>query len=175
MARTARSERVPVKMRAKFEDIVALTDEFCQERLNEEYRQLVREATAALCRKRPSPLVRGRIDIWACGIVLAVGSVNFLYDRSQYPHLSSAEVCDGFGVKNSTASNKSRVIRDELGMRPLDMDWCLPSLLDRHPLAWLIEVNGLLVDARYAPKEVQEIAFEKGFIPYIPGEKQDIH
>ena len=44
-------------MRAKFEDIVALTDEFCQERLNEEYRQVVREATAALCRKRPSPLV----------------------------------------------------------------------------------------------------------------------
>ena len=175
MARTARSERVPVKMRAKFEDIVALTDEFCQERLNEEYRQVVREATAALCRKRPSPLVRGRIDIWACGIVLAVGSVNFLYDRSQDPHLSSAEVCDGFGVKNSTASNKSRVIRDELGMRPLDLDWCLPSLLDRHPLAWLIEVNGLLVDARYVPKEVQEIAFEKGFIPYVPGEKQDIH
>ena len=174
MARTARSERVPVKMRAKFEDIVALTDEFCQERLNEEYRQVVREATAALCRKRPSPLVRGRIDIWACGIVLAVGSVNFLYDRSQDPHLSSAEVCDGFGVKNSTASNKSRVIRDELGMRPLDLDWCLPSLLDRHPLAWLIEVNGLLVDARYVPKEVQEIAFEKGFIPYVPGEKQDI-
>ena len=92
------------------------------------YRQVVREATAALCRKRPSPLVRGRIDIWACGIVLAVGSVNFLYDRSQDPHLSSAEVCDGFGVKNSTASNKSRVIRDELGMRPLDLDWCLPSL-----------------------------------------------
>ena len=175
MARTARSERVPVKMRAKFEDIVAITDEFCQERLNEEYRQVVREATAALCRKRPSPLVRGRIDIWACGIVLAVGSVNFLYDRSQDPHLSSAEVCDGFGVKNSTASNKSRVIRDELGMRPLDLDWCLPSLLDRHPLAWLIEVNGLLVDARYVPKEVQEIAFEKGFIPYVPGEKQDIH
>ena len=175
MAKTARSERVPVKMRAKFEDIVALTDEFCQERLNEEYRQVVREATAALCRKRPSPLVRGRIDIWACGIVLAVGSVNFLYDRSQDPHLSSAEICDGFGVKNSTASNKSRVIRDELGMRPLDLDWCLPSLLDRHPLAWLIEVNGLLVDARYVPKEVQEIAFEKGFIPYVPGKKQDIH
>ena len=63
MARTARSERVPLKMREKFDEIVALTDEFCHERLNDEYRQLVREATAALCRKRPSPLMRGRIDI----------------------------------------------------------------------------------------------------------------
>ena len=171
MARTARSERVPNKMRPKFDDIVALTDEFCQERLNEEYNRLVREATAALCRKRPSPLARGRIDIWACGIVLAVGWANFLGDRSQDPHLSSAEVCDWFGVKQSTAGNKSSVIRDALKMRRLDIDWCLPSRLDRHPLAWIVEVNGLVVDVRHMSREVQEIAFEKGFIPYIPGEE----
>ena len=158
-------------MRAKFDEIVTLTDKFCHKHLNDEYRQLVREATAALCRKRPSPLTRGRIDIWACGIVLAVGSVNFLHDRSQDPHLSSAEVCDAFGVKQSTASNKSTVVRDALGIRPFDTDWCLPSRLGKHPLAWLIQVDGLLVDARYAPREIQEIAFEKGFIPYIPGER----
>ena len=171
MARTARSERVPLKMRTKFDEIVVLTDKFCNERLNDEYRQLVREATAALCRKRPSPLAKGRIDIWACGIVLAVGSVNFLHDRSEDPHVSSSEVCDAFGVKQSTAGNKSRTIRDALDMGQFDPNWCLPSRLDKHPLAWLIQVNGLMVDARYAPREVQEIAFEKGFIPYIPGER----
>ena len=171
MARTARSERVPLKMRTKFDEIVVLTDKFCNERLNDEYRQLVREATAALCRKRPSPLAKGRIDIWACGIVLAVGSVNFLHDLSQDPHVSSSEVCDTFGVKQSTAGNKSRTIRDALDMGQFYPNWCLPSRLDKHPLAWLIEVNGLLVDARYAPREIQEIAFEKGFIPYIPGER----
>ena len=171
MARTARSERVPLKMRTKFDEIVVLIDKFCNERLNDEYRQLVREATAALYRKRPSPLAKGRIDIWACGIVLAVGSVNFLHDRSEDPYLSSAGVCDAFGVKQSTAGNKSRTIRDALDMRPFDPDWCLPSRLDKHPLAWLIQVNGLMVDARYAPRKVQEIAFEKGFIPYIPGER----
>ena len=63
MARRARSERVPNNMKAKFEEITALTDSFCAENLNEEYGQLSREATAALCRKRPSPLTRGRADI----------------------------------------------------------------------------------------------------------------
>ena len=150
MARTARSERVPIKMRPKFDEIVALTDKFCDELLNDEYRQLVREATAALCRKRPSPLTRGRIDIWACGIVLAVGSVNFLHDRSEEPYLSSAEVCDAFGVKQSTAGNKSRDVRNALGMRQFDPDWCLPSLIDKNPVAWLIQVDGLVIDARYA-------------------------
>ena len=127
MARAARSERVPTMMKSTFDDIRTLTDPFCLEWLNEEYRQLVREAAAALCRKRPSPLVRGRIDIWACGIVLAVGSVNFLHDRSQDPHLSTADVCGQFGVKQSTGSNKASLIRDTLNMRPMDVDWCLTS------------------------------------------------
>jgi hypothetical protein len=29
-------------------------------------------------------------------------------------------------------------------------------------------VNGYLVDLRTMPREVQEIAFEKGLVPYIP-------
>ena len=49
-------------MRARFDEIVALTDQVCGEYLDEEYAQLVRYATAALCRKRPSPLERGRVD-----------------------------------------------------------------------------------------------------------------
>jgi hypothetical protein len=30
-------------------------------------------------------------------------------------------------------------------------------------------VNGLIVDARYVPRQIQEEAFRKGLIPYIPG------
>jgi hypothetical protein len=32
----------------------------------------------------------------------------------------------------------------------------------------MAEVNGLLVDLRTMPREVQEAAFAKGIIPYIP-------
>ena len=157
-------------MRAKFEEITALTDPFCAERLNDEYAQLVREATAALCRKRPSPLTRGRTDIWACGIVLAIGHANFLGDSSQDPHMRSADVCDAFGVKQTTGTNKGAVVRDMLDIGRLDPDWYLPSRLESNPLIWLIEVNGLPVDACQLPREIQEIAYDKGFIPYIPDE-----
>jgi len=67
-------------MRAKFDEIMALVGQVCEEYLDEEYAQLARYATAALARKRPSPLARGRVDIWACGIVYALGTVNFLFD-----------------------------------------------------------------------------------------------
>jgi hypothetical protein len=34
----------------------------------------------------------------------------------------------------------------------------------------MLSVNGMIVDIRSMPREAQEIAFEKGLIPYIPGD-----
>ena len=45
-------------------------------------------------------------------------------------------------------------------------------MVDQNPLVWMAEVNGLLVDLRDMPREVQEIAFEKGMIPYIPADRE---
>jgi len=40
-------------------------------------------------------------------------------------------------------------------------------------ISWMAEVNGLLVDLRTMPREVQEVAFANGIIPYIPADGQD--
>ena len=58
-----------------------------------------------------------------------------------------------------------------LNTHQLDPKWSLPSLLDANLLVWMAEVNGILVDLRQAPREVQEIAFNKGMIPYIPADR----
>lgn len=166
-----RSESVPAAMRPTYAAIVALTDLFCQQYLNEEYGTLCRELAAVLARKRPSPLVRGKVDIWACAILYALGTVNFLFDKSQDPHMRAAELCAAFGVSQSSGANKAKLIRDMLGMYPFDPRWCLPSLVDKNPLVWLLEVNGLIVDVRDMPRELQEIAYRKGLIPYIPADR----
>lgn len=167
----AETESVPKEMRATYEAIVALTDKVCQEHLNAEYASLCRKLAAALARKRPSPLARGKTEVWACGIAYTIGMVNFLFDKTQKPHLRADELCHVFGVSPSTGSAKSQVIRKMFKMIPFDPQWTLPSLMDQNPLVWLITVNGFVVDARYMPREVQEIAFRKGLIPYIPGER----
>src|SRR5260370_18989847 len=66
-----KSDRMPDSMHSKFASITSKTDAFCQRYLNDEYRQLVRTAVAALCRKRPSPLLRGSEDFWAAGFIHA--------------------------------------------------------------------------------------------------------
>jgi len=172
MAKVSKSEKVPKNMQSKFDSIVALTDKFCKERLNEEYAQFARYVTAALCRKRPSPLLKGRENSWACGIVYALGFVNFLFDKDNKPYLSATELCEGFGVSKSTGSAKSREVRDALDMFQMDPNWCLPSMMDENLLAWLITVDGFIVDARRLPRKLQEVAYQKGLIPYISDDNE---
>lgn len=168
MSKRSTSQNVPHDMQARFDEIVQLTDTFCQTALNDEYALLCRELTATLCRKRPSPLVRGKADTWACGIIHALGMVNFLFDSSQTPHIATSRIWEYFALSSSTMQAKSKQIRDLLGMYPMDPDWSIPSMVDKNPLIWMLEVNGLIIDVRQAPREIQEAAFRKGLIPYIP-------
>lgn len=164
-----KSEQVPTQLQPVYEQIVAITAAFCQEHLNEEYAQLSRQLAAALSRKRPSPLLRGKAETWACGIVYALGSVNFLGDRSSKPFMRMEELCALMGVSKSTGANKAAEIRKLFGMYQLDPNWVLLSRMDKNPMAWMIQVNGFIVDARHAPPEIQAEAYRKGLIPYIPG------
>jgi hypothetical protein len=168
MTRISQTEKVPKHMQGIFDAIVTLTDIFCKTHLDEEYAQLVRQATAALCRRRPSPLANGHVETWACGIVYALGFSNFLFDKCQTPSMSAGELCAAFGVSKSTGAAKSKKVRDALGMGQLDPRWCLPSKLADNPMVWMIMVNGLIVDVRHLPRELQEAAFARGLIQCLP-------
>jgi hypothetical protein len=43
--------------------------------------------------------------------------------------------------------------------------------MEDNPMAWMIMVNGFVVDVRSMPRDVQEAAYAKGLIPYLPGSK----
>ncbi len=162
------SNRVPAAMQEKFDTIALATDAFCDTRLNDEYKQMIRLALAALCRQRPSPLLKGQDNSWAAGAVHAVGMVNFLFDASQTPHCKAQDIFSHFGLGVSTGSSHSKKIREALKMSQMDPNWTLPSRLGDNPMVWMLQVNGFMVDARQLPLEVQEIAFAKGLIPYVP-------
>ena len=148
--------------------ILGLIDQFCREHLNAEYAGLCRQLAEKLARKRPSPLLRGKPSTWACGIVRTIGWVNFLDDSSQKPHMKLTAIDKAFGVGESTGQGKSAVIRKLLKIRPMDPAWSLRSRMEDNPAAWMIQVNGFVVDARLLKREIQEEALRKGLIPYIP-------
>lgn len=173
MAGRNRSLQVPQKMQPIYDGIVAITNAFCQAHLTQSYADLCCEMAAALSRKRPSPLESGRPKTWAAGIVYTLAQVNFLFDKSTEPFMTSADLCTRIGVSQGTASGKAKEIRDIFNIMQMDPNWCLPELIDRNPMVWFISVNGFMMDARTAPPEVQEIAFQKGLIPHIPYKKNN--
>jgi hypothetical protein len=156
---------VPEAIRPKAEEIIKLTDAFCTQHLDGEYSDLCRKLDLKLARKRPSPLARGEARIWAGGAIYVVGRQNFLFDPSQRPHLRSDQLSQLLGVPPSTLANKAKLICDNLKISPLTLEFSRREMIEQNPIAWMISVNGFLIDARTAPPEIQAEARRLGLIP----------
>jgi hypothetical protein len=168
----AKSTKVPKDWEPRYAVLTGMTDRFCADHLNSEYAELARQAIAALCRKRPSPIGAGKPETWACAVLYALGQINFLTDKETEPYLPLPTLYGHFGIAASTAGNKAKLVRELLGMHQFDHRWMLPSLLDQSPALWLIQVNGFVVDARRLPLEYQQAAAEKGLIPHTVPSQQ---
>src|SRR5271168_34293 len=93
---------IPEDVQPVFEVIDRLVEGFCREHLNTEYAALCRKLAEKLARKRPSPLLSGKPNTWACGIVRTIGWANFLHDSSRKPHMKLPFIDKAFGVAEST-------------------------------------------------------------------------
>jgi hypothetical protein len=157
--------RIPAAMQERAGEVIAVTDEVSSNELDAEYARLARRLVARLTRKRPSPLTRGDLRIWAAGVLYVLAQVNFLFDRSQSPHMSAAELAAAVGVKQTTMANKAAMISRSLGIGIFEPDLTRAAMLEQHPLVWIVEVDGLLVDARTLPEAMQAEARRLGLIP----------
>ena len=168
--KSPRSSVIPKPMQATYDAVVALTDAFCRDHLNDEYRDLARAMTAALCRKRPSPLASGQPRTWACGIIHVLGRLNFLSDKASQPYMTMAEVSAAFGVGESTASAKARAISDALPTNRMDPTWMLKSTVDRiRSCGW---PRSMACWSTYAKCHARcRSSPTRGMIPYIPADR----
>ena len=87
--------------------------------------------------------------------------------------MKTAELCSAFGVGESTVHTKTRVIEKALAISMLDTKWTVPALLSKNPLVWMAEVNGVVVDLRDMPHEIQQAAVDAGIIPFLPPPRND--
>jgi uncharacterized protein DUF6398 len=51
--------------------------------------------------------MRGEVRIWAAGVIYALGQVNFLFDRTQTPHMTADQLAAALGVVKTTMANKA--------------------------------------------------------------------
>ena len=118
---------VPARSLPKFEAITALTDAFCKEYLNEEYATLCRQLAAVLAWKRPTPLRRGKEEVWACGIVRTIAWVNMLDDPSGCPHMKLIDIDPRFGVAVERIGQLMQSVTEEMER---SRDWHVAGRLE---------------------------------------------
>ena len=157
--------RIPTAIRERAQAITDITDRACHEHLDEEYRQIARRLVGRLARKRPSPLARGDARIWAAAVIYAAGQINFLFDPTQTPHLTAKQLAERFGVVQTTMASKAGLINRALNIGIFEPELTRIAMLEQHPMAWIVEVDGLLVDARMLSAELQDEARRLGLIP----------
>ncbi|MBS2548184.1 hypothetical protein KGQ19_15050 [Catenulispora sp. NL8] len=167
-----KAQRVPAPALPVVADIVEITDAFCAEHLDAEYAGLCRALAVKLARKHPSPLLRGDRRIWAAGIVHTIGWVNFLADPAQTPHLKMERLAELLGVKQTTMGNKGALIRDLFGIGRFHEEFIRADMIEKNLMSWLVEVDGLIMDARSLPVPVQHELARVGIIPYVPEQEQ---
>src|SRR4051812_40354993 len=159
--------QVPHALRERAQAVIDITDAACREHLDDEYGRLARKLVARIARKRPSPLARGDARIWAAGAIYAIGQQNFLFDRTQTPHMTADELATALGVVKTTMANKAGLIARTLRLTVFEPELARVAVLEQHPLAWLVEVDRLIVDARSLPPERQDEARRRGLIPDV--------
>jgi len=139
------------------QEIIHLAKSFCKEKLNEEYADLSEKLIYKLGRKRNVPFVTGQTQIWAAAVIHALGTINFLFDKSSKPYVSIDDINDFFGTKKSTTGNKSKEIRDLLKLSYWDSEFSTERMERNNPFSNMVMVNGLIVPLDSLPEEYQNV------------------
>lgn len=163
----ARENAPTEQQKQRLATIAALVREFCETRLTKSYAEVCDRLLTAI-RGAWLPIERGKAEGWAAGLVHTAGMINFLHDPTSEPYMKLSDIAPHFGVSAATMSAKSHEIQDAVNAFPLDPRFCLPERMANNLLLWLREVNGIIVDFRTQPREIQEAALKAGLIPFIP-------
>ena len=138
-----------VLIEEKMDKLIEMTTGFCETYLDTDYKQLCEKLTKKMSRKRNTPFLSGRVEILAAAIVYAIGSINFLFDKSFKPYATAEDICRYFGTTKSSTSQKAKVIRDMFGLNYWDKEFSTTHMKETNPFSNMVMVNGLIVDKKF--------------------------
>jgi hypothetical protein len=149
--------------------ILDLIKEFCELKLDHDYLELSEQLLNKLGRKRDVPFVAGKTDIWAVAVIHALGTINFLFDKSFEPYVTVDELNGFFHTNKSSTGQKSKFIRDLLRLSYYDSEFSTTRMKQNNPFAKLTMVNGFIV----SKEPVTESIAKKEPLPKTPIKKEN--
>ncbi len=160
----ARTKAEKEKIESISQELIKLTGQFCDQYLDEDYKQLAEKLVLKMKRKRSVPFLRGRVDIWAASIIYALGQINFLFDKGTEPYMAAADIPKHFGASQSTVGQKAKKIRDMFDFYYWHPEFSTQDMLDNNPSKGLVVIDGIIVPVDMLPPEVQEELRRRGIV-----------
>ncbi len=145
------------QLQERQQKILELIQGFCEKHLDDEYLELSERLLQKLGRKRTQPLAIGQLQIWAASIIHALGSINFLFDKSSEPYTTIDDLNAYFGTSKTTTGSKSKQIRDLFKLDRWDNEFSTQRMAEINPFAKFVMVDGLVVSVNSLPEHLQII------------------
>ncbi len=64
---------------------------------------------------------------------------------------------------------KAKQVRDLLRISPFSPEFQRADIIEQNPMVWIIEVDGIAMDARHLPLEIRTEAYRRGDYPIRSG------
>ena len=148
------------EIKQKEQELLEITGAFCTQKLDDDYLKLCKKLIKKLGRRRDVPFQRGKLEIWAAAVVYAIGSINFLFDKSFEPYITAEQINEYFGTKNSTVTSKAREIKDMFEMWHFSPEFSTQKMAESNPLNQMVMVDGLIVPIDNLPDDLQKMVRE---------------
>lgn len=145
------------EIKQREEKLLEITGAFCVQKLDDDYFQLCEKLIKKLGRKRDVPFQRGKLEIWAAAVIHAIGSINFLFDKSFEPYMTADQISEYFGTKNSTVSNKAREIKDMFDIWHFSPEFSTQRMIELNPFNQMVMVDGFIVPIDTLPDDLQKM------------------
>ncbi len=160
----ARTKAEKEKIEAISQELIKMTGEFCDQYLDEDYKQLAEKLILKMKRKWQVPFLRGRVNTWAAAIIYALGQINFLFDHNTEPYVAARDIPQYFGISQSTVGQKAKTIPDMFNLRYRHPEFSTPRMRDSDPFKGMVMIDGLIVPVSMLSPEVQEELRRRGII-----------
>ena len=110
----------------------------------------------------------GKIEIWSAAVIHALGTIDFLFDKSFDPYTTVDEINVFFGTNKSSTGQKSKVIRDLLNLGYFDSEFSTQRAKQNNPFDKLTMVNGFFVFKDSLAKAPPQASLLKVIPPKVP-------
>ena len=129
----------------KKEQLIRLTAEFCESKLDPEHQELTEKLIQKLFKQTAIPFESNETKQWAAAIIHAIGSANLLFDDSFEPFISEQELNEYFETDSEETFRHSNFINEQLNLDIFDKTKHRNKSNESSPLKDRVSIDGIYI------------------------------